>query len=146
MTEGNLIENYDNESYTWDWLGDAAMEDSMVNTSSDLYELAGLDHMQWVILDVEAFAFSHGRDPEWQINVRAFHCGELDPDDSGAFTRAIEEAKGEDGSIPVKDIKLHDVSLDDLVKCMKLVSFKVRNPHVAGDLRVVELGDHPQQD
>jgi hypothetical protein len=49
------------------------------------------------------------------------------------------------GSLPVKDILLHDVSLDDVVRCMKVISVQLLRRHVHA-LDIVERGDRPEQD
>lgn len=59
------------ESTYKDWRGTSCAENSLVNTSSDLYELAGLDHERWTILAIDIDAHSHGAPPDWNIRVYA---------------------------------------------------------------------------
>lgn len=124
-----------------DWVGTAAAENSIIIGSGDLYELAGLDSDRWSILCVDASAYSHGADPQWMVRVYAF-------DRTAAEVSSHEELKAvaaERGSVPVKEVLLHNVGLDDIIRCMKTVQVQFRSPHFP-DLDVVERGDHPTQD
>jgi hypothetical protein len=123
-----------------DWKGTAAAEASFIKDSGDLYELAGLDHDRWTILGIDMHAFSHGAPPEWTVHVYAFdrHSAEVTSHET------LKELETERGSIPVKDILLHNVSLEDVVRCMKFVQIQLLSRHFT-KLDVVERGDHPAQ-
>ncbi|MFE2754031.1 hypothetical protein ACFXGA_18735 [Actinosynnema sp. NPDC059335] len=124
-----------------DWVGTAGAEDSVIKGSGSLYELSGLDVNRWSILAVDASAYSHGAEPEWTVHVYA-------------VDRQAEEVKSyEDlaalaarrGSVPVKEVLVHNVSFDDVIKCMKVVHVQLISPNFP-KLDVVERGDHPAQD
>lgn len=124
-----------------DWVGTAAAENSIIVGSGDLYELAGLDHERWSILGIDAWANSHGVDPDWTVHVYAF-------DKTAAEVSSHDELialAAERGSVPVTDILLHNVGLDDLIRCMKTVHVQFRSPNFL-ELDVVDRGDHPPQD
>jgi hypothetical protein len=124
-----------------DWSGTAAAEDSFIKGSGSLYELAGLDSDRWTILAVDAFAFSHGAEPDWTVRVYA-----VDAQDEAVTSfedlTALSERRG---AVPVKEIEVHGVSFNDVIKCMKVVHVQLINPHVP-KLDIVERGDHPVQD
>lgn len=124
-----------------DWVGSAAAENSMIEGSGDLYELAGLNHEDWTILTVDMYAFSHGKDPDWHVDVYAV-------DRKGNGIESFEDMKrleAEQGSLPVKEIALHGVSLEDIVRCMKVVHFQLTSPNFPA-LHVIERTDHPTQE
>lgn len=123
-----------------DWVGTAAAENSVINTSGDLYELAGLDSRRWTILGIDMHAFSHGEDPRWTVHVYALDTQAEEVSSHETLTTLAERR----GSLPVKDILLHGVALDDVVRCMKLIHVQLRSPHFP-DLDIVERGDHPEQ-
>jgi hypothetical protein len=123
-----------------DWAGTAAAENS-TDTWTALCELAGLNKDSWWILAVDAFAFNHQQEPEWTIRIYAF-------DRAGYAVKGSDEMvrlEAERGSVPVVEILLHDVSLNDVVKCMKAVHLQVRWRDCPA-IDVVDLGDHPPQD
>lgn len=123
-----------------DWIGTAAAEDSMVHGSKDLHDLAGLDPDQWSILAVDMFTHSHGADPNWTVSIAALdrHSEEV------ANFEDLKALEAERGSLPVTHIVLHDVDLDDVVKCMKVIHFQLRSPHFQ-KLDIVDRGDFPVQ-
>lgn len=123
-----------------DWVGTAAAEDSMVKGSGDLHELAGLEPGRWSILAVDTFAHSHGEDPDWHVRIYAF-----DREAAGNPEFAdLEQLAQDRGSVPVREIALHDVDLDDIIRCMKVVHFQLINPHFS-TLEIVDRTDHPIQ-
>ena len=121
-----------------DWSGTVIVEDSIVGSSGDLYALAGLDLETWTILGIDMYAFSRGEEPDWDIHVYAFNRQEHGVD---SF-EAREDLEATRGPIPVRDILLHDVSLTDVVKCMKMIHLQFLSGE-SPRLEVVELGDHP---
>lgn len=121
-------------------MGTAAAENSFIVGSGDLYKLADLDPAQWSVLAVDAWAYSHGADPEWTVHVYAV-------DKTAIRVTSHEELKAvsdERGSVPVTDIKLQGVSFDDVIRCMKTVHVQLRSPNFP-ELDVVDRSDHPQQ-
>ena len=124
-----------------DWVGTAAAETSVMTASLDLDELAGLKGDDWLIVAVDVSAHSHGEPPDWDVSVYAVEKGKHGVNDWGD----LERVEAERGSVPVKEIRLHDVSMDQVVRCMKLVFFQLRNPRFE-NLQVVDWGDHPEQD
>jgi hypothetical protein len=124
-----------------DWSGTAAAEDSLLTASGDLYKLAGLDSSQWSILGIDLHTFSHGEDPNWTVHVYALDRKAQEVDSHESLMALAEQR----GSFPIKDILLHDVSLDDVVRCMKVISVQLLRRHVHA-LDIVERGDHPEQD
>lgn len=58
---------------------------------------------------------------------------------------ALKALADQRGSVPVKDILLHGVTFEDVVRCMKLIHVQLRSPSFP-DLDIVERGDHPAQD
>lgn len=129
------------ESTYKDMVGEIHIEDSIVNTSDDLYELAGLDHSEWSILSVDAFAFSHGADPKWHVYVNAFRKADWNVK-SHEDMKALE---AERGSIPVHNILLHDVTLDDYLRTLKSMHFVVKSQAFPTQ-DIVARGDHPEQE
>lgn len=129
------------ESTYKDMVGEVHVEDSFVNTSLDLYELAGLDHREWSILSVDAFAFSHGAEPKWNVYVNAFRKADWDVEDYNGM-KALE---AERGSIPVHNILLHDVTFEDYVRTLKSIHFQVKSQGFPLQ-DIVARGDHPEQE
>lgn len=123
-----------------DWTGVASAEDSTIAESNDLYELAGLNRDEWTIMGIEASTYSHGDPSRWQIRVYAYNRKE-NPANSPEGLRALAE-KEED--VPVVDILLHEVGLEDLVRCMKWIGFRLVNPNFPS-LKRVARGDYPEQ-
>jgi hypothetical protein len=115
-----------------DWVGTAAAEHSVVGTSGSLNDLAGLDD-SWVIVAVDAGTFSHGEDPDWTVNISAV---------AGDDWRDQERIVAERGSLPVRNVQADRASLDDVIRCMKVVHFQLRLPQ-APVLDVVERTNHP---
>lgn len=127
-----------------DWKGTAVAEISLIKASGDLYELAGLadEPGRWSILGIEVDAYSHGADPSWTIRVYAADRHALGVDSFEDWDRVATEH----GGIPVADIRLHDATLDDVIKCMKNFGVQLRNGHIRHDLIHAGYGDHPPQD
>ena len=125
-----------------DWLGTACAENSMVTSGGDLYELAGLDRDRWLILAIDMGASSHGKPPSWTVRVYAADRGAL----GFKGVEDLEAIAQERGNIPVVDILLHDVNLDDVIKCMKLIGIQLRNGHLQQPLLVTGRADYPEQD
>jgi len=123
-----------------DWVGTAAAEDSIITGSGDLYELAGLNRDQWSILSIDAFAHSHGQEPSWHVHVYAFDRAAAEVTSHADLKRLAAER----GSLPVTDILLHDVDLDAVIRCTKVIHVQLSSPHFS-DLDIVETRDHPIQ-
>ena len=126
-----------------DWSGTSCAEDSFINTSGDLYELAGLDHDRWQILAIDLDAYSHGKDPSWSIYVYA----------ADRIKHEVTQAEDWDkvaaqrGGIPVVKVLLHDVDAADIIKCMKLMSIQLRDRATSPyNLIHTANADHPDQD
>ena len=136
-----FLEPADKTLYDSEWIGTASADNSIVNTSLDLYELAGLKGEGWSILAVDVHAFSHGAPPTWTVQVYAVN---TDEEDINSFDdlKKLEDTRG---SIPVKEIRLHDVDFDTIVKTMKSVQIQFRNRNFS-KLEIVDRGDHPPQD
>jgi hypothetical protein len=124
-----------------DWHGTTAAEGSMIDGSNDLHELAGLDHEEWSILGLEISGFSHGKPPSWDVRVYAFNRREFGVDDH----EGLKQLEAERGAVPVREILLHEVDFDDIVRSMKLVGMQFLRRGF-DRLETVELGDHPPQD
>ncbi|TYL55747.1 hypothetical protein FXB39_00620 [Nocardioides sp. BGMRC 2183] len=123
-----------------DWHGTTTAEDSFIAGSADLYDMAGLKDEDWTILGLEISGFSHGEKPTWDVRVYAH-----DRRTSGANEyQGLKELEAERGAIPVKEILLHEVNFEDVVRSMKLVGMQFLRRHF-DNLEVVELGDHPPQ-
>ncbi|WP_447646749.1 hypothetical protein [Nocardioides zeae] len=122
-----------------DWRGTVAAEDSLITASNDLYDLAGLKHDDWTILALEIFTVSHGKEPNWDVRVYACNRSEHGVD-SYEDLRRLEES----GGVPVREILLHNVGLEDVVKSMKLVTFQLLRRDFE-NLVIVEKDDHPSQ-
>lgn len=128
-----------------DWTGTAVAEDSLLTKAGDLYELAGLagERRRWAILGIEIFAHSHGEPPSWDISVYAADRLELGVESFEDWAGVVERH----GGIPVADIKLHDATFDDVIKCMKLISVQLRSRGTASlPLLHAGYGDHPPQE
>lgn len=124
-----------------DWSGTAAAENSAVNTSGDLYELAGLDRSEWQILGVEIDTFSHGEPSDWTVRVFAFNRRE----NGVSGYEDLKALEAREGSVPVTDVLLHGVTLEDVVRCMKYIGFRIELKNFRR-LRVVEKSDFPVQE
>lgn len=124
-----------------DWVGTAGAEDSFIIGSGSLHELSGLDRDRWSILAVDVFAHSHGAEPEWSVRVYAVDLQTAEVKSYEDLT-ALAASRG---SVPVKEVLVHDVSFDDVIKCMKVVHLQLISPHFR-KLEIVERGDHPVQD
>lgn len=132
------------ESTYKDWTGTACAETSMILGSGDLFELAGLkgERDRWSILGIELSAYSHGVDPRWSINVYAADRDELGVKVFEDWDRVAQQH----GGIPVVDILLHEASLDDVIKCMKVFGVQLRSGHLKHPLLHAAYADHPEQD
>lgn len=124
-----------------DWLGTACAENSMVTSGGDLYELAGLDRDRWLILAIDLGASSHGKPPSWTVRVYAADRGAL----GFEGVEDLDTVAKQHGGVPVVDILLHDVNLDDIIKCMKLIGIQLRNGHFQQSLLVADRADYPEQ-
>ena len=125
-----------------DWLGTACAEKSKVASGGDLYELAGLSQDRWLILAIDMGASSHGTPPSWTVRVYAADRADL----GFKGVEDLEAIAQERGNIPVVDILLHDVNLDDIIKCMKLMKIQLRYGHLQQPLLVTGRADYPEQD
>lgn len=124
-----------------DWVGTAAAENSVLEKSGDLYKLAGLDHDRWSIVAIDMVAFSHGDPSSWDVRVYAV-------DNVKHEIKTYEDMKALEarrGSLPVVDVLLHEVDLEDIIRCMKVVHFQLRS-HGWESLDRVSRADHPPQD
>lgn len=117
-----------------DWIGTAAAEHSLLGSSGNLNDLAGLDD-SWIIVAIDAWTFSHGKDPYWRVKISAV---------AGDDWKNQEQIVAQRGSLPVRNVEVHGASLDDVIRCMKVVHFQLRRPH-APTLDVAERTDHPPQ-
>nr|WP_315502218.1 hypothetical protein [Actinomyces oris] len=127
-----------------DWSGTSCAEDSFINTSGDLYELAGLDHDRWQILAIDLDAYSHhGKDPSWNIYVYAADRIKFEVTQTEEWDKVVAQR----GGIPVVKVLLHDVNADDVIKCMKLMSVQLR-ARSTSSYRLIHTAnaDHPDQD
>lgn len=127
-----------------DWTGTSCAEDSMINTSADLYELAGLDDGRWQILAIDLDAYSHhGKDPSWSIYVYAADRIKFEVTQTEEWDKVVAQR----GGIPVVKVLLHDVNADDVIKCMKLLSVQLR-ARSTSSYRLIRAADadHPDQD
>lgn len=127
-----------------DWTGTSCAEDSMINTSADLYELAGLDDGRWQILAIDLDAYSHhGKDPSWNIYVYAADRIKFEVTQTEEWDKVVAQR----GGIPVVKVLLHDVNADDVIKCMKLLSVQLR-ARSTSSYRLIRAADadHPDQD
>lgn len=88
---------------------------------------------------IDIDAYSHGTEPVCDISVYAFDREKwnVTPYDD----LALEASRG---SVPDRHIKLHDIGIDDVAKCMKLVGFQLISPNFT-TLDIVERCDHPTQ-
>lgn len=130
------------ESTYKDWRGTSCAENSLVNTSSDLYELAGLDHERWTILAIDIDAYSHGEPPNWDIRVYAADHRALGV---GRFEDWQRAADDHGGSIPVVDVLLHDLEFEDIIRCMKIIGIQLRLGSFDIPLTRTAYADHPEQ-
>ena len=127
-----------------DWTGTSCAEDSMINTSADLYELAGLDDGRWQILAIDLDAYSHhGKDPSWSIYVYAADRIKFEVTQTEEWDKVVAQR----GGIPVVKVLLHDVNADDVIKCMRLLSVQLR-ARSTSSYRLIRAADanHPDQD
>lgn len=126
-----------------DWPGTSCAEDSMINTSGDLYELAGLDDGRWQILAIDLDAYSHGKDPSWNIYVYAADRTKHEVTQAEDWEKIAAQHNG----IPVMKVLLHDVDADDIIKCMKRLSIQLRDRATSSyNLIHTANADHPDQD
>ncbi len=124
-----------------EWHGTTTAEDSFIIGSNDLYALAGLDLEDWSILGFEVSGFSHGKEPTWDVRVYACHTAQ-----HGVTSyKGLKRLEADQGAIPVRQILVHDLTFNDIVKSMKLVGMQFLRCGF-DRLQVVELGDHPPQD
>ncbi|QCQ93044.1 hypothetical protein [Rhodococcus sp. SGAir0479] len=124
-----------------DWTGTSAAEDSKIAASGSLSELAGVDGTDSTIVAVDMWATSHGAEPDWNVSVFVV-------DRARGDVRKYEEMmeQGIDpGSLPVRQIDLPSVSLEDVVKCMHHIHFQLKNPSLDG-MHIVEHTTYPPQD
>lgn len=130
-------------TYT-DWTGTSVAENSMIKGSGDLYALAGLadEPDRWSILGIDVSAFSHGKDPSWEIHFYAADRTELGVENFEDWDAVAEKH----GGVPVVDILLHDAHFDDVIKCMKLVGVQFRNGHFKHQLLHSAYADFPEQE
>lgn len=138
-TEPHLLEPA-TTTYENDWKGTAAAENSMIVGSGDLKELAGLGQ-EWTVLAVNAFAHSHGAPPDWTVQVYAANRGELGVESFESWA----EIAAEHGGVPVTEVLVHDATLDDVIRCMKVFDVQIKNPNVPS-LLVTQVADHPEQE
>ncbi|ASW53002.1 hypothetical protein [Plantactinospora sp. KBS50] len=124
-----------------DWLGSAAAEDSFIKGAGNLYKLAGLDHDKWSILAIDVYTFSHGAPSDWQVSVYAVDRANVTPDNYDGL-KALE---AEQGSVPVTEFKLDNVSLEDVVRCMKVMHVQLTR-HNFRRLNIVDRANFPPQD
>ena len=127
-----------------DWTGTSCAEDSMINTSADLYALAGLDDGRWQILAIDLDAYSHhGKDPSWSIYVYAADRIKFEVTQTEEWDKVVAQR----GGIPVVKVLLHDVNADDVIKCMRLLSVQLR-ARSTSSYRLIRAADadHPDQD
>lgn len=122
-----------------DMVGEVVVEDSIVNTSWDLHELAGLDHDEWSILSVKADAYSHGEKPRWSVYVNAIR-----KSDARGYENLKELEKAE-GSIPVHSILCHALTFDDFIRTLKSIDIVIKAANFPNQ-HIVSRGDHPPQD
>lgn len=127
-------------TYDNDWKGTAVAETSFIVGSGDLKDMAGLGK-EWSVLAVNVYGYSHGKEPTWTVRVYAANREELGVSDFEAWQAVADEH----GGVPVTEVLVHDATLDDVIKCMKLMAIQLRNPNVPA-LLVTQLGDHPIQD
>lgn len=116
----------------------------MINTSADLYELAGLDDGRWQILAIDLDAYSHhGKDPSWSIYVYAADRIKFEVTQTKEWDKVVAQR----GGIPVVKVLLHDVNADDVIKCMRLLSVQLR-ARSTSSYRLIRAADadHPDQD
>ena len=95
----------------------------MINTSGDLYELAGLDDGRWQILAIDLDAYSHGKDPSWNIYVYAADRTKHEVTQAEDWEKVAAQHNG----IPVVKVLLHDVNADDINKCMNRLIIQLRD-------------------
>lgn len=123
------------------WIGRASAEKSLMTWSNDLYRLAGLSVPQWSILGIDMWAFGHRDEPRWSVHVYAINC-----EKHGIHVHEdLQRLHAERGSLPVKNIRLHDVSFEDIVRSMKVIHVQLlsRNGWILDE---EELGDFPLQE
>ena len=132
------------ESAYGDWKGTSCAENSLMVTSGDLYELAGpaAEPDRWPIVGIDIHAHSHGADPRWTIHVYAADLEEL----GATGVNGLNQVAAKHGGIPVVDVLLHDATLDDVIKCMKLLNVQLRNSYLQHPLLHAAYADHPAQD
>lgn len=123
------------------WFGTASAEHSVVEASNNMYELAGLDRERWMILAANALGFSHGAEPRWTVDFYAADKHALNISTREDWRRV----EAQPGGVPVTEVRAHDLSFDDLVKCMKSVEVQLRSPANVR-LQVTHRADHPSQD
>ncbi|MGL5823529.1 MAG: hypothetical protein ACRCYU_01510 [Nocardioides sp.] len=126
------------------WRGVAAAETSLMTWSNSLYELAGLndERDRWTILAIDLHAHSHGREPRWTVRVYAADRQELGVSEHSDWAGAAETH----GGIPVTSILLHNVSIEDVLKCWKDFGVQLRAGGVQLPLVETGLADYPEQD
>ena len=80
--------------------------------------------------------------PRW--TVRVYAADRVDLGFKGV--EDLDTVAKQHGGVPVVDILLHDVNLDDIIKCMKLMKIQLRYGHLQQPLLVTGRADYPEQD
>jgi len=146
MSLGRLQNAIESGSFR-DLVGTSSAERSLHSSANDLYELAGLadDRERWTILGVDLLTFSHGREPDWTVRVYALDRKSSEfPAGLEGFDQLRELERERGGYLPVTEILLHDVGLNDVVKCMKVVHIQLLAANFQ-HLEVVKECDLPSQ-
>jgi hypothetical protein len=124
-----------------DWTGNAVAEKSMAHMDQ-LYELFGLDMDSWWVLAIDAFASGRRDVPDWTVRVYAFDRAGNAANDYGAMMKIAEER----GSVPVTEVLVHNVTLDDIAKLMKVTHIHLRDRNAPPNIDIIDRGDHPPQE
>lgn len=126
-----------------DWRGTASGDVSMMNDIQALEDLAGIGENELIIGIGTGWTASKnmGVNPDFRVYVYQPE----NPDE--ANMESLMKKYPEGSGVPVKEVLLHDVTPEQFALAFTQFSIQLRSRFLNGrDLRVISLGDHPQQD
>lgn len=131
------------ETQYGDWRGTAAGDSSMMANIEDINTLADIKDDGGLIIGIGAgWVSSKDLGVSTDVHVYVY---EPEPGEEASMT-ALHKKFPEGTEVPVKEILLHDVTPEQFALMFNRFDMQLR-PRFLGDrnLRVLSLGDHPEQ-